>query len=155
MEKVEAHPVRGFDDLDIIEPIEQLDWEVMGYRPFPPGRVSNYDPNLDGKVQRPGCEYESSIRQRCGEPDLEVLQAQAQEQMLLQRKILEAEQELENEQREDDDEPVVKKKIVLEKDIVSGANVSMPKGFLMPFDFSLPLILGKHPSLRRYRSMVE
>jgi len=33
--------------------------------------MSNFDPAFVTKVLRPGCEYESVIRQCIGEPDLE------------------------------------------------------------------------------------
>ena len=56
---------------------------------------------------------------------------------------------------EDEEMSPVKKKIEVQKDLVSGANVSMPKNFLKPFDFSLTLILSRHPVLRRYLPLVE
>lgn len=42
--------------------------------------MSQYDPIEIEKPSRPGCEYESQIRARRGEPELEKLQAQAFEQ---------------------------------------------------------------------------
>jgi hypothetical protein len=52
---------------------------------------------------------------------------------------------------EDEEEiPLQKMKIEVQKDLVSGANVPMPKTFLKPIDFSLPLVLRTHPTLRGY-----
>ena len=56
---------------------------------------------------------------------------------------------------EEEEMSPLKKKIEVQKSLVSGANVSMPKTFLKPLDFSLPLILAKHPVLRRYLPYVE
>ena len=36
------------------------------------------------------------------------------------------------------------------KDVVSGANVEMPKGFLKPLDYSIDLVIRAHPTLREY-----
>ena len=73
---------------------------------------------------RPGCEYESALRSRAGEPDLEKLQVEAHEQMELLKQN--------------------------EKEIVSGANVKMPASFTKPFDFSIELLVRSHPTLRLY-----
>jgi hypothetical protein len=35
MEKVEANPPNSFDDLEFFDPLEQLDFEVENYMPFP------------------------------------------------------------------------------------------------------------------------
>ena len=83
MEKIDAQPVINFDDLDYFDSIEQLDFETMGYHPFSVPQISSYDPLFNFKTYRPGCEYESSLRQRAGEPDLEKIQQQAHEQMEL------------------------------------------------------------------------
>ena len=83
MEKIEATPVVSFDDLEPFEAIEQLDFEVERYKPFQLPPVSGYEPKFSDKVVRPGCEYESAIRQRAGEPDLEQAQVSAHEQMEL------------------------------------------------------------------------
>mmetsp|Transcript_18608 Transcript_18608/g.31829 ORF Transcript_18608/g.31829 Transcript_18608/m.31829 type:complete len:83 (-) Transcript_18608:356-604(-) len=76
------------------------------------------------KNYRPGCEYESSMRQRAGEPDLEKLQQKAHDQMELLKQN--------------------------KKEIVSGANVAMPSSFLKPLDFSVNLLVRTHPTLRAY-----
>lgn len=77
---------------------------------------------------RPGCEYESILRQRAGEPDLEKTQLAAHEQaeLLKQKKA----------------------------DSVSGAIVKMPAGFLKQMDYSVDLLLrpDQHPTLRGYVS---
>ena len=41
--------------------------------------MSQYDPAEREKPNRPGCEYESIVKQRAGEPDLEKLQIAAHE----------------------------------------------------------------------------
>lgn len=71
MEKVEANPCTNFDDLVPFEPLEMLDFEVENYQPFPIPQMSNFDPAELDKPMRPGCQYESIVRQRGGEPDLE------------------------------------------------------------------------------------
>ena len=43
--------------------------------------MSQFDPAEREKPSRPGAEYESIIKQRAGEPDLEKLQIAAHEQM--------------------------------------------------------------------------
>lgn len=91
--------------------------------------MSTFDPVFADKALRPGCEYESQIRQVAGEPELEKTQMAAHEQMeLLKQK---------------------------EKDIVSGANVAMPKAFVKPFDFSIELVVRTHPTLRSYCKQLE
>jgi len=79
MEKIEACPVINFDDLVAFDPIEQLDFEVERYKPFQLPQMSYYDPSFNDKVLRPGCEYESTVRQLAGEPDLEKVQMAAHE----------------------------------------------------------------------------
>lgn len=71
MEKIDAQPVINFDDLENFDAIEQLDFEVEKYKPFELPPASTYDPVFNDKQYRPGCEYESTIRQIAGEPDLE------------------------------------------------------------------------------------
>jgi len=71
MEKIDAQPVINFDDLVNFDAIEQLDFEVEKYAPFQLPPASTYDPVFNDKQYRPGCEYESTIRQIAGEPDLE------------------------------------------------------------------------------------
>ena len=83
MEKIDAQPVISFDDLEPFESIEQLDFETQKYTAFDLPPVSSYDPKFSDKSWRPGCEYEGSIRQRAGEPDLEKIQMKAHEQMEL------------------------------------------------------------------------
>ena len=61
-EAIETNPVISFDDLEEFDPIEQLDFEVMDYKPFALPAISNYDPVYETKVLRPGCEYESALR---------------------------------------------------------------------------------------------
>jgi hypothetical protein len=88
--------------------------------------MSNFDPAELDKSMRPGCQYESIIRQRAGEPDLEKTQMEAHEQMALLKQD--------------------------KKDIVSGAVVHMPASFLKPLDYSVDLVLrgDRHPTLREY-----
>ena len=45
--------------------------------------MSTFDPVFADKALRPGCEYESQIRQVAGEPELEKTQMAAHEQMEL------------------------------------------------------------------------
>lgn len=71
MEKVEANPPISFDDLIPYDKIEQLEFEVMKYQKFPVAPMSLYDPIEHEKISRPGCEFESLLRQRRGEPELE------------------------------------------------------------------------------------
>ena len=128
IEKIEVDPVTSFDDLVPFEHIPELDFEVMEYKPFPLPPVSTYEPTFAEKPFRPGCQYESTLRQIAGEPDLEKIQMQEHEQMEL-----------------------LKKK---EKAIVSGANVAMPKTFLKPLDYSIDLLLRPHPTLRKYEGKI-
>ena len=106
--------------------IERLEFESEGYKEFVLPAVSLFDPAQRLQKVRPGCEYESILRMRCGEPDLEKIQQLAHEQaeMLKQDK----------------------------KDIVSGAIVKMPQGFLKPVDYSVTLLLKpeQHPTLKAY-----
>ena len=132
---MDAVPVAGFDDFEIIDPIECLEYEALGYRPMPLPVNSNYDPIVTNKIQRPGCEYESAIRNRAGEPDLEELQMAARDRLV--DALAAAHDNME--------EPEQKT-----KDNVSGANIAMPGAFLKPIDASVELILLKHPSLRIY-----
>lgn len=62
MEKIEAQPVINFDDLEQFQPIEHLDFEVERYHEFAIPPASTFEPQFKDKVQRPGCEYESTIR---------------------------------------------------------------------------------------------
>jgi len=128
MEKIDAQPVANFDDFMPFDPLEQLDFEIMRYQPMPVPPMSMYDPIFDDKSYRPGCQYESILRQVSGEPDLEKIQMQAHLQMEL-----------------------LKKK---EKDIVSGANVAMPSGFRKPLEYSVDLLVRTHPTLRQYKQQV-
>lgn len=91
--------------------------------------MSNFDPAERVKPLRPGCQYESIVRQRAGEPDLEKTQIEAHEQMELLKQD--------------------------KKDIVSGANVAMPQSFLKPLDYAVDLVLrgDRHPTLREYVSL--
>jgi hypothetical protein len=71
LEKVEANPPTNFDDLEVFDALEMLDFEVLHYEPFNVPAISNYDPAMRELPKRPGCEYESILRQKAGEPDLE------------------------------------------------------------------------------------
>ena len=73
LEKVEANPPTSFDDLDMFDPLECLDFEIQNYQPVAVPGMSNFDPAMRDLPNRPGCEYESVLRQRAGEPDLEKL----------------------------------------------------------------------------------
>ena len=129
LEKVEANPPTNFDDLDLFDPLECLDFEVQRYEPMSIPAISNYDPPMRELPKRPGCEYESVFRQRSGEPDLEKIQIAAHEEAKLLKKD--------------------------KKDVVSGAIVSMPNSFTKPFDYSISLLIrtDQHPTLREYVSM--
>jgi hypothetical protein len=83
MEKIDAAPVSSFDDMEEFDEIEQLDFEVEKYKPMPLPQTSTYDPTFADKLLRPGCEYESQVRQIAGEPELEKIQMAAHEQMEL------------------------------------------------------------------------
>ncbi len=115
LEKIEANPPNNFDDLVPFDPLEMLEFETEAYKEFTINPTSFYDPPFREQRVRPGCEYESIIRMRSGEPDLEKAQFQAHEQaeMLKQDK----------------------------KDIVSGAIVKMPNGFLKPLDYGVELLV--------------
>jgi len=41
------------------------------------------------------------------------------------------------------------------KDIVSGANVAMPSGFLKPLEYSIDLVMRTHPTLREYERQLN
>ena len=127
MEKVEANPPINFDDLASFDHVEPLDFEIQKYQKIPLAQVSTFDPLDSDKIFRPGCEYESILKQRRGEPDLEKLQFSAFEQQKLLRKD--------------------------KKDIVSGAIVNMPKTFLKPLDYSIDLLVRAHPTLRDYTDL--
>jgi len=71
MEKIDAQPVISFDDFEPFQALEQLDFEVMQYKPFKLPGMSTYDPMFKDKPYRPGCMYESTLRQIAGEPNLE------------------------------------------------------------------------------------
>ena len=88
--------------------------------------MSNYDPPFRNQGRKPGCEYESIKRQMGGEPDLEKVQKKAHEQMELLKQE--------------------------KKDVVSGAIVNMPSGFMKPLHYSTDLLLkaAQHPTLRQY-----
>jgi hypothetical protein len=51
----------------------------MKYKAMALPQVSTYDPVFGDKILRPGCEYESQIRQLAGEPELEKIQMVAHE----------------------------------------------------------------------------
>lgn len=74
LEKVEANPPTNFDDLTMFDPLEVLDFEVQNYSPHPIPAMSQHDPPMRDLPNRPGCEYESTLRQKAGEPDLEKVQ---------------------------------------------------------------------------------
>ena len=91
--------------------------------------VSSFDPVFNDKNYRPGCQYESTLRQITGEPDLEKIQMAAHLQMeLLKQKT---------------------------KDIVSKANVAMPSSFVKPLDYSIDLLVRTHPTLRCYQGQLS
>jgi hypothetical protein len=71
MEKVEANPPISFDDLIPYDHLEALEFEVQKYQKFPVAQMSFYDPVEQDKQHRPGCEYESLLKSRRGEPELE------------------------------------------------------------------------------------
>lgn len=97
------------------DPLEVLEFESENYSSFEVPPMSMYDPAFREQPHRPGCEYESIIRQRAGEPDLEKTQMDAHEQMRMLKQD--------------------------KKDIVSGAIVNMPKSFLKPLDYSIDLLV--------------
>lgn len=79
LEKVEATPPTNFDDLIPFDSLETLEFETEAYKEFPVQAVSLFDPSLRQQKVRPGCEYESILRQRAGEPELEKIQMLAHE----------------------------------------------------------------------------
>jgi hypothetical protein len=42
-----------------------------------------------------------------------------------------------------------------EKEIVSEANVAMPRSFLKPLDYAVELLVRQHPTLRQYQSLLS
>lgn len=46
LEKVEANPTTNFDDLEVFDALEMLDFEVFHYEPFNVPAISNYDPPM-------------------------------------------------------------------------------------------------------------
>ena len=129
LEKVEANPPTNFDDLDVFDPLEVLDFEIQNYAPQQIPPMSLYDPPMRDLPNRPGCEYESVLRQRAGEPDLEKVQILAHEQQKLLKRD--------------------------KKEVVSAAIVQMPQTFLKPFDYSVEKVIRAdcHPTLREYCSL--
>lgn len=79
LEQVEANPPTNFDDLDVFDQLEMLDFEVLKYEPYNIPAITSYDPPMRDLPKRPGCEYESVFRQKAGEPDLEKVQIAANE----------------------------------------------------------------------------
>jgi len=79
LEKVEANPPGNFDDLDAYIEMEEFDFEIQAYKPEPMPQMSQYDPAERRKPARPGCEYESVLKNRSGEPNLEKKQIAAHE----------------------------------------------------------------------------
>ena len=72
MVTLDAKPVTFFDDVEPYEEIEQLDFECYDfYKRLHNNPISFWEPKVDENNNRPGCEYETRLRQRCGEPDLE------------------------------------------------------------------------------------
>ena len=115
LEKVESNPPTNFDDLAPFKSIERLDFEQNNYQAISIPAMSQYDPPMRELPNRPGCEYESILRQRAGEPDLEKVQIAAHEQ----QRLLKSEK----------------------KEVVSAAIVKMPQGFLKPLDYSVDLLI--------------
>ncbi len=126
LEKVETDPPCNFDDMVPFDTLEELDFEINAYKPLPLPPMSLYDPPFRKHAPKPGCEYESIVRRMAGEPDLERVQQEAHAQMELLKQD--------------------------KKDVVSGAIVNMPAGFLKPVDYSVDLLLqaAQHPTLRQY-----
>lgn len=93
--------------------------------------MSQYDPPMRDLPARPGCEYESVLRQRAGEPDLEKVQIAAHDQQKLLKRD--------------------------KKDVVSAAIVKMPESFLKPFDYTVEKVIRSdfHPTLREYCSLPQ
>ena len=56
------------------DPVEQFDFEIQKYVKMPLPQFASYDPPETEKEHRPGCEFESVLRQRRGEPQLEKVQ---------------------------------------------------------------------------------
>jgi len=79
LEKIEANPPTNFDDLEAYEPLEELDFEIQAYLKEPQPQMSQFDPAERTKPARPGCEYESTLKNRSGEPNLEKKQIAAHE----------------------------------------------------------------------------
>ena len=129
LEKVEANPPTNFDDLDTFDPLEVLDFEIQNYKPNEIPAMSQYDPAMRDLPNRPGCEYESVLRQRAGEPDLEKVQIKAHEQQKLLKRD--------------------------KKEIVSHAIVKMPQSFLKPLDYAAEKVIRAdcHPTLREYKAL--
>ncbi len=129
LEKVEANPPTNFDDLDTFDPLEVLDFEIQNYKPNEIPAMSQYDPAMRDLPNRPGCEYESVLRQRAGEPDLEKVQIKAHEQQKLLKRD--------------------------KKEIVSHAIVKMPQSFLKPLDYAAEKVIRAdcHPTLREFKAL--
>lgn len=129
LEKVEANPPTNFDDLDVFDPLEVLDFEIQNYQPHEVPAMTQYDPAMRDLPSRPGCEYESVLRQRAGEPDLEKVQIAAHEQQKLLKRD--------------------------KKEVVSAAIVPMPQSFLKPLDYTVEKVIRAdcHPTLREYVSL--
>ena len=129
MEKVEANPPTNFDDLDLFDPLEVLDFEIQNYQPHAIPASSHFDPAMRDLPNRPGCEYESILRQRGGEPDLEKVQMLAHEQQKMLKRDT--------------------------KEVVSAAIVKMPNSFLKPFDYTIEKVIRSdaHPTLRDFASL--
>ena len=125
-EKIETNPPISFDDLVPYENIEQLEFESEFYKECQIPNMSYFDPAFRAQINKPGCDYESVLRQRGGEADLEKIQKAAHEQMEMLKQD--------------------------KKDICSGAIVKMPTTFLKLLEYNVDLILksDQHPTLRQY-----
>lgn len=131
IQKVEANIPSNFDDLEQFEAIEVLEFEVFDHKAKPVPAMSQFDPAFREKQSRPGCGYESVLRERSGEPDLEKVQVKAKELQRLQE--------------------------CDSKEIVSAAIVPMPNSFLKPLDYLSEKVIRAdcHPTLRKYASMPD
>jgi hypothetical protein len=73
LERVEQNPVSSFDNFDVIdELIESNECEVMQYQEIEIKNVSEFISADRDKPLRYGCFYESNLRNRCGDPSLEL-----------------------------------------------------------------------------------
>eukprot|EP00347_Sterkiella_histriomuscorum_P018462 403345428 len=152
-ESLESTPPINFDDFMPYESVDQLDYEYYRYQKFPQPHFSLYDDICTDVIYRPGCEYESILRQRSGETMLEIIlfeQRSGKQQQHVMRNNQVKDIEEENQQF------ILQQNVLqFQQSMISGAIVFMPRSFLKPLGYDIDLILMFHPQLRNYLALTR